>query len=115
MQRLIIIFRGVEHLRVGLEGDLRAVFVRCADDLHFLCNVAAGKLHLINFSIAVHVYDQPFRQCVDDRCAHTVKTAGDLIAPAAEFTARVQNGVDDLQGRLSGLRLNVHGNAAAII
>ena len=115
MQRLVVVFRGVEHLRVWLEGDLCAVLVGRADDLHFLRNIAAGKLHLIDFSVAVHVNDEPFGKGVDNRRTNTMKTAGDLIAPTAEFAARVQNGIDDLQRGLSGLRLNVDGNAAAIV
>ena len=115
MKCLVVVLRGVEHFRVGLKGDLCAVLVGRADNLHFLRNIAAGKLHLIDFSVAVHVDDEPFRKGVDDRRAHTVKAAGDLIAPAAELAARVQNGIDDLQRRLSGLRLNVDGNAAAIV
>ena len=115
MQRLVVVLRGVEHLGVRLEGDLCAVLIGRADDLHFLRNIAAGKLHLIDFSVAVHVNDEPLGKRVDDRRTHAVKTAGDLIAPAAEFAARVQNGVNDLQRGLSGLRLNVDGNAAAIV
>ena len=115
MQRLVVVFRGVEHLGVRLKGDLCAVLIGRADDLHFLRNIAAGKLHLIDFSVAVHVNDEPLGKRVDDRRTHAVKTAGDLIAPAAEFAARVQNGVNDLQRGLSGLRLNVDGNAAAIV
>ena len=86
-----------------------------ADDLHFLCDITAGELHLVDFPVAVHVDDEPFRKGVDDRRTHAVKTAGDFIAPAAEFAARVQNGIDNLQRGLSGLRLNINGNAAAIV
>lgn len=115
MKRLIVVFRGVEHLGVWLEGDLCAVLVGRADNLHFLCDVTAGELHLVDFPVAVHVDNQPFGKGVDDRRAHAVKAAGDLIAPAAEFAARVQNGIDNLQRGLSGLRLNIDGNAAAIV
>ena len=115
MKRLVVILRGVEHFRVGLKGDLCAVLVGRADNLHFLCDVTAGELHLVDFPVAVHVDNQPFGKGVDNRRTNTMKTAGDLIAPAAEFAARVQNGIDNLQRRLSGLRLNVDGNAAAIV
>ena len=115
MQRLVVILRGVEHLGVRLEGDLCAVLIGRADNLHFLCDVTAGELHLVDFPVAVHVNDEPFGKGVDNRRTHTVKAAGDFIAPAAEFAARVQNGIDNLQRRLSGLRLNVDGNAAAIV
>ena len=115
MQRLVVVLRGVEHLGVRLEGDLCAVLVGRADNLHFLRDAAARELHLVDFPVAVHVDNQPFGKGVDNRRTNTMKTAGDFIAPAAEFAARVQNGIDNLQRRLSGLRLNVDGTAAAIV
>ena len=44
-----------------------------------------------------------------------MQAAGDLIAPAAELAARVQHGEYDLERGLAGLRLDVHGDAAAVI
>ena len=63
----------------------------------------------------MHLHGQPFGQRVDDARADAVQAAGDLIAPAAELAARVQDGKDDLERGTSGLRLNVHGDAAAVI
>ena len=62
--------------------------------------MAAGEFHLIKLPDL-----QPLGKRVDDRRADTVQTAGDLIAPAAEFAARVQDGIDDLQRGLAGLLL----------
>ena len=47
--------------------------------------------------------------------AHAVQAAGDLVAPAAELAAGVQDGKDHLQGGLAGLGLDVHGDAAAVV
>ena len=44
-----------------------------------------------------------------------MKTAGYLIAVAAEFSARMEHRKYDLQGRLSGFFLNIHRNAASVI
>ena len=44
-----------------------------------------------------------------------MQTAGDLIAPAAEFAACVQNGIDDLERGLAGLGLNIDGDTAAVV
>ncbi len=44
-----------------------------------------------------------------------MEAAGDLIAPAAELAAGVQNGENHLQGALAGLLLGVHGDAAAVV
>ena len=63
----------------------------------------------------MHLNDEPFAHCVDDRCAHAVQAAGDLVAPAAELAACVQHGENDLKCALAGLLLNVYGDAAAVI
>ena len=115
MQRLIVVDRVLEHDGVGLEAHGRAGVVRLADDGHGLRDIAAGEFHLIDLPIFVHVHFQPLGQRVDDRGADAVQAAGDLIAPAAEFAARVQHGEHDLQRGLAGLRLNIHGDAAAVI
>ena len=44
-----------------------------------------------------------------------MQAAGDLIAAAAEFAARMQDRIDDLERGAAGLGLNVHGDAAAVI
>ena len=58
---------------------------------------------------------QPLGEGVDDRGADAVQAAGDLVAPAAELAARVQNGENHLKGGLAGLLLDIHGDAAAVI
>ena len=115
VQHLIVIFQRIEHLGIGLERDLRPVFVRCADHAHFLGDMAAGKFHLIDFPVLRDFHFQPLGQRIDHARAHAVQTAGDLIASAAEFTARVQHRVDDFQRGPSRLRLNVDRDAAAVV
>ena len=115
VQRLIVVDRVLEHDGIGLEAHGRAGVVGLADDGHGLRRLAAGKLHLIDLPVFVHVHFQPLGQGVDDRCADAVQAAGDLIAPAAELAARVQHGVDDLERGTARLRLNVDRNAAAVI
>ena len=58
---------------------------------------------------------QPFGEGVDYAGAHAVKSAGDLIAAAAELSSGVQHSKHHLQGGASGLGLGVHGDTAAII
>ena len=58
---------------------------------------------------------EPLGKGVDDGCADAVQAAGDLIAAAAEFAARMQDRIDDLERGAAGLGLNVHGDAAAVI
>ena len=85
------------------------------DDRHLLRDLAAGEFHLIDVAVLVHLHRQPLGKGVDDARAHAVQTAGDLIASAAELTARVQHGIDDLERGAPRLRLNVDGDTAAVI
>ena len=115
VERLVVVGEGVEHLGIGLEGDDGAVPVRIADDAHFLRDIAAGELHLIDFALFMDLDREPLGQGVDDGRADAVQAAGDLIAAAAEFAARMQDRIDDLERGAAGLGLNVHGDAAAVI
>ena len=115
VERLVVIDEGVEHLGVGLEGDDGAVLVRIADDAHFLRDIAAGELHLIDLALFMDLDREPLGKGVDDGRADAVQAAGDLIAAAAEFAARMQDRIDDLERGAAGLGLNVHGDAAAVI
>ena len=115
MKNLIVVDQGIEHLRVGLEGDLGAGFVGFAHHLHFLGDVAPGKFHFVNFPVFVHPHPQPLGQRVDNRRAYAVEAAGDLVAAAAEFAAGVEHGVHHFQGRPSGLGLDVHGDTPAVV
>ena len=110
-----MILQGLKHLRVGLEGDGGARVVGLAHDLHLLGDLAPGELHLVDLPVFVDLDLQPLGQGVDHRGAHAVQTAGDLIAPAAELTAGVQDGKDHLQGGLARLGLDVHGDAPAVV
>ena len=104
MQRFVVVLQRVEHLAVWLEGDLRAVPVRGADNAHLLRDVAAGEFHLIDLAVLADLDLEPLGQGVDDR-----------RAPAAELAARVQNGIDDLERGLSRLLLDVNGDAASVV
>ncbi len=115
MQRLIVIDRVVEELRVRLEGDEGAVQLGVADDLHLLGDRAAGELHLVDLAVAVDLDDQPLAQRVDDRSADAVQAAGYLVASAAEFAAGVQHRIDDLESGSARLGLDVHRDAAAVV
>ena len=115
MEDLVVVLQRVKHLGVGLEGDGGAGVVGVADDLHLLRDVAAGKFHLVNVAVLVHLHLQPLRKGVYNGGAHAVKAAGDLVASAAELAAGVQHGVHHLQGRPPGLGLDVHGDAAPVV
>jgi len=52
----------------------------------------------IGFSFAVYGNFAPFGKRVHRGDAHTVQTARDFVAAAAEFAAGMQDGHDHLQG-----------------
>ncbi len=68
-------------------------------------------------AVAAHVDGQPLRAGVDDGRADAVQTAGHLVAGvlAAELAAGVQDGIDDGDGGQTGIGLDVHGDAAAVV
>ena len=115
MENLVVIHQCVEHLRVGLKGDGGTGMVGVADDLHLLGNVTPGELHLVDMSVLVHLHLQPLGKGVYHGRAHAVKTAGYLVAPAAELTAGVQNGIYHLQSGPARLGLDVYGDAPAVV
>ena len=115
VEGVVAVLQGVEHLRVGLEGDGGARVVRLAHHLHFLGDLAPGKAHLVNFPVLVDLDLQPLAESVDNRGAHTVEAAGDLIPAATEFSAGVEDGEHHLQGGLARLGLDVHWDAPAVV
>ena len=115
VEDFVVIDKTVEHLRVGLEGDLRAGLVGLANDAHFLRDIATGKFHFVDAAVFVNPHPQPLAQSVDDGRAHAVQAAGDLITAAAELAAGMEHGIHDLQSRAPGLGLDVHGDTTAVV
>src|SRR5699024_6636779 len=115
VQRVVVVDRLVEHLRVRVEAHDGAGPVRLAHDGHLLGYLAPGELHLIDLPVLVDADLQPVGEGVDDGSADAVQAAGDLVAPAAELAARVQHGVDDLQRGLARLLLDIDRDAAAVV
>ena len=112
---LVVKHRGVEHLAVGLEGDGGAGVVRLPHHLHRLRDIPPGKFHFIDLPVLVDLDGEPLAEGVHHAGAHAVEAAGDLVAPAAELAAGVEDGEHHLQGRKPRLGLDVHGDAAAVV
>ena len=68
-------------------------------------------------AVAADIDRQPLRAGIDHGCADTVQTAGHFVAGvlAAELTACVQDGIDDGDGGQTGIGLDIHGDAAAVV
>ena len=119
-QRLKVVDGGIlEHLRVRLEGDAGAGDARLhgADALQGAVRVAAAEGLLIFVAVAADVDGQPLGAGIDDRCADAVQAAGHLVAGvlAAELAAGVEDGIDDGDSGQAGIRLDIHGDAAAVV
>src|SRR3989344_2908275 len=88
----------------------RAYFLRLADRLP----AASIFLHILT-AIAMDFRAHVDREGVHDRRADAMETAGDLVAFAAEFTARMEDGEHRLKRRDFRLGMDLYGNTAAII
>ena len=113
-QRLVAVRRDREDLRVRHEVDARPRLCRRADDCQRLRRHAALKGDLVDLAVALDLDFHARRQGVDDGNADAVQAARDLVAVAAELAARVQDGQDDLDGRLAAL-VHVDRDAAAVV
>ena len=66
-------------------------------------------------AVAVDLRQHVCRQGVDAADADAVQTAGHLVRALVELTTGVQDGHDDLEGRLMHLLVLVDGNTATIV
>ena len=73
------------------------------------------KLHAPDVALAAHLGLHADRQRVDHGDADAVQAAGDRVPAAAELSAGVQDGHDDLDGGLVLLLVQVDGDAAAVV
>ena len=94
--------------------DARTRLCRRADDCQRLRRHAALEGDLVDLAVALDLDFHARRQGVDDGNADAVQAARDLVAVAAELAARVQDGQDDLDGRLAAL-VHVDRDAAAVV
>src|SRR5215217_7327451 len=97
-----------EDLRVGLEADCGSRPLTPLE-LAGLAEISLRETALValgpHVSVAPDLHLQPLAERVDDRGAHAVQPAGDLVALVVELAAGVQRRHDDL-GR--GLAVFVH-------
>ena len=94
-----------------------AVLRRRPDSAHVLLDLAALlELGLPVLAVPVDLEHEPGREGVDDRDAHAVQAARDLVALAAELAAGVERGQDDLGRRdLGVLRVRTDRDACAVV
>ncbi len=102
-------------VRPEADGGAGAVPGRLAGDLELGLELAAlGEVHEVALALAVDLDLAALGEGVDDRHAHTVEPAGDLVALTAELAAGVQDREHGL-GRRLALGHLVGGDAPAVV
>ena len=116
-QRVPVVFQHLEDGVVAHEGLDRAGVVRVAlaDHLDLGDRDAALEALTIDLAVALDLGLHPRAQGVDRADADAVQTAGDLVAAAAELAAGVQLGHDHRHRGHTGLLLDVHRDAGAVV
>ena len=117
-QGIVVVIKGVEYLVVGEEGygsaGARVIAVR-AHLLYSRHRVAVYVFLAVYYAVAADLRRKPTGKGVYHGQAHAVKSAGYLIAAAAELAPRVQHGKCHLQRGLVHLLMVAHGYAAAVV
>ena len=115
-QSLKVELDGLENLRVRVERLDRTGLIgglTLAQGTIRHTTVREGNMPCV--TLTVHLGNHAGRQCVHHGDTHTVQTTGDRVAAAAELTASVQHGHDDLNGGLVLGGVLIHGNTAAVV
>ena len=77
--------------------------------------LAAAETHAVRLARTVDLDVETRTERVDDGRTDAVQTTGGRVRPATELAARVQFREDDLDARQTRARLDVDGNAAAVV
>ena len=105
-----------EDLAVGQEGDRRAALAAPRLALaERVLRIALGVILREDEAVAAHFDVQLLGQRVDDGDADAVQTTGDLVAAAAEFTAGVQLGENNLDSGHALVGHHLDGDTAPVI
>ena len=105
----------LEDLVVGPEGDLGPGLLGLADELELRQGGAALVALGVDAAVALDLEVEALGQGVDDGDADAVETAGDLVGLVVELAAGVEDGHDDLGGRLLLLLVHLDRDAAAVV
>ena len=92
-----------------------AIHRRGADDEQRRHRVAVREFDQVLLAVAPDAQLQPGRQRVDDGDADAVQAARHLVGVLVEFSARMQLGHDDFGGGHAFFRVDVGGDAAAVV
>src|SRR6266849_6793308 len=108
-------FDRVKNLCVRLEGDLRPALSRLAGLFELGDRNTTFVFLLVRQAVAPDFQVQCLREKVDDRNAHAVYAAGNLVSVGVELAAGVKLGHHYFRSGLLFLLHHVDGNAAAVV
>ena len=94
-----------------LEGRVRGALLRVVE----FAGLAAAEAHLVGLAAAVDLHVEAGGQCVDDGGADAVEATRGRVGAAAELTAGVELGVDDLDARQALSGHDVDGDTSAVV
>jgi hypothetical protein len=80
-----------------------------------LDRIATFEPCVVFLAVAPDAQVEPVAERVDNRHAHAVQTAGNLVGILVELSASMELGHDDLGRRNALFLVNAHGNAASIV
>ena len=116
-QRVLVVLGGGENLAVGNEGDRGAAPLAGTGFLELGLRFALRVCLLPGKAIAPDLQVELVRERVDATDADAVQAAGNLVAVAVEFAARMQHGHHHLRGGQT-FAIHIHlvdRNAAAVV
>ena len=98
-------------VREGREGRVWGALLRVVEFAGF----AAAEAHLVGLAAAVDLHVEAGGQGVDDGGTDAVEAAGGRVGAAAELTAGVELGVDDLDAGQALAGHDVDGDASTVV
>ena len=115
-QSLKVELDGLKNLRVRVERLNRAGLIGgLAATQRAVRHATVREGNMPCVALAVHLGNHAGRQRVHHGDTHAVQTTGDRVAAAAELTASVQHGHDNLNGGLVLGGVLIHGDTAAVV
>ena len=70
---------------------------------------------VVDMTVLVNIYLQPFRQSIHYRCAYSVESSRHLVSPAAELSAGVKHRKDHLNSRDTCLFLYIYRDSPSVV
>ena len=114
-QGVEVVVNFFENGVVGQEGHVGTGLIGITNYGQRLNGFAAFKDDLVDLTAAVNLYLNPIGQGIYNRGTYAVQTTGYFVSAAAEFTAGMQNGINNFYTGDALLGLNINRDTTAVI